>query len=140
MQLEADLVFELNVEVGEVQEVGKTPKGFLRLIPITGGTFSGPQIRGKVISGGYDWNTALNDDMAHVFAKYALQTDDGVFISVENEGYLDFRAQNSVIKTTPRFQVADGKYDWLRSGVFVGSLEAGQAKTPGVCIKIYRMK
>lgn len=140
MQLEADLVFELNVEVGEVQEVGKTPKGLLRLIPITGGTFSGPQIRGKVISGGYDWNTALNDDMAHVFAKYALQTEDGVFIAVENEGYLDFRAQNSIIKTTPRFQVADGKYDWLRSGVFVGSLEAGQAGTPGVRIKIYKMK
>lgn len=140
MQLEADLVLELDVEVGEVQEVGKTPEGFLRLIPITGGTFKGTNIKGKVISGGYDWNMALNDNMAHVFAKYALQTDDGVYISVENEGYLDSRTQDSVIKTNPRFQVADGKYDWLRSGVFVGSLEAAKTEKPGVCIKIYRMK
>lgn len=140
MQLEADLVLELDVEVGEVQEIGKTPKGLLRLIPITGGTFKGANIKGKVISGGYDWNTTLNETSAHVFARYALQTDDGVYISVENEGYLDDKTQNNVIKTNPRFDVADGKYDWLRSGVYVGSLEASKSEKPGVCIKIYRMK
>lgn len=140
MQLEADLVMELMVEIGETLEVGETSRGFLRLIPITGGTFSGENIRGKVLTGGYDWNTALNDDRAHVFAKYVIQTDDGVNISVENEGYLDSNMESSVIKTTPRFQVADGKYDWLRKGIFVGGLEVGLADKPGVCIKIYRMK
>ncbi|WP_426349929.1 DUF3237 domain-containing protein [Alloiococcus sp. CFN-8] len=140
MQLEADLVLELNVEIGEVQEVGETPKGFLRLIPITGGSFSGENIKGKVMSGGYDWNTTIKDILTHVLAKYALQTDDGVYISVENEGYLDSRASEAVIKTTPRFLVSEGKYHWLQSGVFVGSLEAGKGKTPGVCIKIYKMK
>ena len=140
MQLEADLVLELNVEVGENLDVGKTPGGFLRLIPIIGGTFSGPNIKGKVIPGGYDCNTAVNDEQAHAFAKYAIQTDDGVYISVENEGYLDLKAQDYIVKTMPRFQVADGKYEWLRNGVFVGSLEAGQTKKPSVCIKIYKMK
>ncbi|GKU23462.1 DUF3237 domain-containing protein [Clostridium folliculivorans] len=140
MLLDAELVLELNVEVGEVQEVGKTPKGFLRLIPITGGTFSGKNIKGKVLSGGYDWNTALNDEIVHAFARYTLQTDDGVYISIENEGYLDSRIQDKKIKTTPRFQISDGKYDWLRSGVFVGNLEAGKTDTPSVSIKVYEMK
>jgi hypothetical protein len=55
-----------------------------------------------------------------------------------------------VIKTTTRFEVTDGKYDWLRSGVFVGSLEAGagtsasesesETEIPTVCIKIYKLK
>lgn len=140
MLLDAELVLELNVEVGAVQEVGKTPKGFLRLIPITGGTFFGKNIKGKVLSGGYDWNTALNDEVVHAFAKYTLQTDDGVYISIENEGYLDSRIEDKKIKTTPRFQVSDGKYDWLRSGIFVGSLEAGKDDTPSVSIKVYEMK
>lgn len=140
MKLEADLVLELTVEVGETQEVGKTPKGYLRLIPITGGTFSGDNIKGKVLSGGYDWNTAINDDMAHAFAKYTLQTDDGVYISIENEGYIDSKTASNIIKTIPSFQVADGKYDWLRSGVFVGSLDGAQTERPAVSIKIYRLK
>lgn len=140
MLLEAELVIELEVELGEVQEVGSTPKGFLRLIPITGGTFSGPNIKGRILPGGYDWNTTLSDGTAHVLAKYAVQTDDGVCISIENEGVLGAEAEQHVIKTTPRFQVADGKYDWLRSGVFVGGLEAGRSEMPSVCIKIYKLR
>jgi hypothetical protein len=167
MKLEAELVLELKVELGQTQEVGDTPKGFLRLIPITGGTFSGPNIKGRILSGGYDWNTTRHDQTAHAFAKYALQTDDGVVISVENEGILPSESKlsqtsqsnqtsqfshSSLIKTTTRFEVADGKYDWLRSGVFVGSLEAGagisagtsesesETEIPTVCIKIYKLK
>lgn len=140
MNLEAELVLELTVEVGETLEVGKTPTGYLRMISITGGTFSGKDIMGKVIGGGYDWNTAIDEELTHVFAKYGLQTEDGVYISVENEGYLDSRRAGDIIKTTPRFKVAQGKYDWLRSGVFVGSLEALEDGKPGVSIKIYKMK
>lgn len=178
MLLEANLVMELEVELGQTQEVGNTPKGFLRLIPITGGTFSGPNLKGNILSGGYDWNTTRHDQTAHAFAKYALQTEDGVVISVENEGVLPSESQlsqnsqskqtsqknqtshSSLIKTTTRFEVEDGKYEWLRSGVFVGSLEAGAGisassststsssssksvsatEIPTVCIKIYKLK
>lgn len=140
MLLEADLVLELSVEVGETLEVGDTSKGWLRLIPITGGSFTGPDIRGRIIPGGYDWNTTLSDGRAHVMAKYALQTDDGVYISIENEGNLSSDPHGSTMKTTPRFQVTDGKYEWLKTGVFAGSLEAGQSEIPSVCIKIYKLK
>lgn len=140
MLLEAEFVMELIVELGENLEVGHTPKGLLRLIPITGGSFVGPKLRGKILSGGYDWNTTLPDGTAHAFAKYALQTDDGVYISIDNEGNLDSGAHPCMIKTTPRFQVMDGKYDWLRRGVFVGSLQGGKTDVPSVCIQIYKLK
>lgn len=35
---------------------------------------------------------------------------------------------------------ADSKYDWLRSGVFVGSLEGEKSDKYAVCIKIYKMR
>jgi hypothetical protein len=138
--LEAELVLELTAELGETQEVGATPKGFLRLIPITGGKFSGPNIKGKILLGGYDWNTVVNENITHVFAKYAIQTEDGVNISVENEGYLNTKEQNALIITSPKFQVQEGKYDWLNSGVFVGSLQGGASEKPSVNIKIYKLK
>lgn len=140
MMLEAELVLELTVELGETQEVGATPNGFLRLIPITGGEFSGLHIKGKILAGGYDWNTVINENVAHVFAKYAIQTDDGVNISIQNEGYLNIKEQNTLIITSPKFQVQQGKYDWLNSGVFVGSLEGGSGEKPSVNIKIYKLK
>lgn len=140
MMLEAELVLELTVELGETQEVGATPNGFLRLIPITGGEFSGPNIKGKILLGGYDWNTVVNENVTHVFAKYAIQTEDGVNISVENEGYINAKQQNALIITSPKFQVQEGKYDWLNSGVFVGSLQGGITEKPSVRIKIYKMK
>jgi len=138
--LEAELVLELTVELGETQEAGQTPNGFLRLIPITGGEFSGLDIKGKILPGGYDWNTVINENVAHVFAKYAIQTDDGVNISIQNEGHLNTKKQDSLILTTPKFQVQEGKYDWLNSGVFVGSLQGGSSEKTSVNIKIYKMK
>lgn len=140
MMLEAELVLELTVELGETQEVGPTPNGFLRLIPITGGEFSGLDIKGKVLPGGYDWNTVINENVAHVFAKYTIQTDDGVYISIQNEGYLDTKENNTLIITSPKFQVQVGQYNWLNSGVFVGSLEGGSSEKPSVDIKIYKLK
>ena len=91
MMLEAQLVLELTVELGETQEAGQTPNGFLRLIPIIGGEFSGLDIKGKILPGGYDWNTVINENVAHVFAKYVIQTDDGINISVQNEGHLNIK-------------------------------------------------
>ncbi len=145
VDLKAELVFELSVDCSEPLEIGKTDKGFLRVIPITGGTFKGKNISGKVIPGGADWNTQIVDDISgktqasHVFAKYTIQTDDGIYISVENEGYKDWREEKRHIVTTPHFQVEKGKYEWLNYGVFVGSLSPREDKT-GVEIKIYKMK
>ncbi len=139
MLLEAELVMELFVELGETVDVGNTPEGYLRLIPITGGSFWGEGIKGKILGGGYDWNTTLDNGLVNVFAKYALMTDDGVAISVENRGHLDSGC-DSLIKTSPSFQVKDGKYEWLRRGIYVGCLEVPQAEKPAVCLKMYKMK
>lgn len=140
MHFEADFVMELTVELGEIIEVGKTQNGYLRLIPIIGGNFSGANIKGRVVPGGYDWNTTINAHTVHALAKYAIETDDGVFISVENEGYLDSAHPDSIVKTSPKFEVAEGKYEWLQNGVFCGCLEVMEGAVPAVKIKIYKMK
>jgi len=138
MELAAELKLELTVNIGPVLDVGMTQTGYLRVIPITGGSFSGPGIKGSVIPGGADWNTMIGEKTAHVFAKYVIQTDDGVLISVQNEGVIDF-TQPPMICTTPKFQVQkDSKYAWLQNGVFVGSLVPAPDRS-AVLIKIYKL-
>ncbi|MBF4692858.1 DUF3237 domain-containing protein [Fusibacter ferrireducens] len=139
MKLEAEHIMDLKVDIGTFQEFGETVQGCLKVIPITGGSFSGPSISGKVVPGGADWNNLMDGKIRHVFAKYTLITDDGEYISVENEGFSDEEEPKPHIRTVPKFIVSkDSKYKFLRSGVFVGSLKKGEGEF--VEISIYKLK
>ena len=50
-----EFAFEEAVTLGRNVNVGETPLGGRNFIPITGGTVSGPKFKGKVVSGGWDW-------------------------------------------------------------------------------------
>lgn len=54
-RLETSSLFTAEVALGPVVEVGRTPTGFRRVIPIVGGTVSGG-LEGQVLPGGADWN------------------------------------------------------------------------------------
>lgn len=105
------------------------------------------KLRGRVVPGGADWNLGVGgdrEDTVHsrtVLAKYLLQTDDGVYIAIENLGYKYVEQEkNTVIQTSPSFHAPRGKYEWLNYGVYVGSLSGSTVNgVRGVDIKIYKM-
>ena len=103
VNLKADEIMRLLVELENPELVGVTPEGNLRVIPIVGGRFTGDKLNGRIVPGGADWNLSQVDDIAHVFAKYLLETDDGEFIAIENEGLINPNSQ-SLIKTVPKSQ------------------------------------
>lgn len=139
MQLEAEEIMKIHVECDTDLEVKDDGSGYLKVIPIVKGSFEG-KIGGIIIPGGADWNTSRKNGISHVFAKYLLQTRDGEYIAIENEGKIDWKEKNQKIKTVPRFQADEsGKYCWLNAGVYVGSLEAGN-KPGQVEITVYRMQ
>jgi hypothetical protein len=140
VNLQADEIMRLSVKIAEPKVVGPTGQGKLQVIPIMGGTFTGAKINGTVVPGGADWNTTRADGTAHVFAKYLLETDDGEFIAIENEGLL---APNSaaVIKTKPTFMAnTAGKYSYLNHGVYVGELYGTPNAKDSVDIVIYKLQ
>ena len=53
-----ELVLQLRVTLGEAYSLGDTPHGRRTVIPITGGTFEGPNIKGTIINGGADYQLA----------------------------------------------------------------------------------
>jgi uncharacterized protein DUF3237 len=126
-----ELVMTLHVELAPPLEIGDIGTGIRRVIPITGGTFEGATIRGRVLPGGADWNLARHDGTAELWARYTLQTDDGVLIGILNTGIAVPQPDGSVsVQTTPQFEVAGERYAWLRRSIFVGTLtpvETGHA-------------
>ena len=62
--------FELHVNVGAPVMVGQMPRGQRRIVSILGGTFEGPNIKGKVVPGGADWQIIRADGFQR--ARYAL--------------------------------------------------------------------
>jgi len=79
-----EFIFDVDVTVGSPLELGDVAKGGRRIVPITGGAFTGPQLRGMVLPGGADWQVLRSDGVAELEARYTLRTDDGALIYVRN--------------------------------------------------------
>ena len=61
-----EFAFEEIVTLGPAIPVGETPLGKRNIIPITGGTFEGPGIKGTIIAGGWDWQLTRADGCTDV--------------------------------------------------------------------------
>jgi hypothetical protein len=79
-----DFIFAAHVTVDTPRDVGDIGKGRRRVVPISGGEFSGPDLRGTVLGGGADWQIIRGDGTAELEARYTLRCDDGALIEVRN--------------------------------------------------------
>ena len=137
-----EFVFEENVALGPATMPGQTARGARTIIPITGGTFSGPEIKGTIVPGGWDWQLRRPDGCTEVKADYFLKTDDGVVINVLNTGVICADGDKRLpVRTLPVFEAPRGKYEWLSRNAFVGTLEAAPPGAgPAVRIRFYRVR
>lgn len=119
-----EFAFEETVLLGADVPAGQTPLGSRNIVPITGGTFEGPGLKGTITAGGWDWQLRRADGCLQIKADYMLRTDDGVVINVVNTG-VSCRARNpaAVTRTQPVFEAPLGKYEWLGQTSFVGTLD-----------------
>jgi hypothetical protein len=100
------------------QEIGSTAQGTLTIFPVTGGSFEGERLRGKVLAGGGDWVTAHNDGTFTLDLRVTLETDDGALIHMTFTGVRD--DANHYFRTAPRFETAAPKYAFLNRLLAIG--------------------
>ena len=145
-----EFVYECDATLGAALPFGQTVEGTRRVIPITGGTIVGPQIRAELVPGGFDWNLSRSDGAAMVEASYYCRTDDGVLIRITNIGVGGGSggrgggppaadAEPFIMFTTPSFEAPAGKYDWLNRSVFVGTLGTRRNARAAVLIRVFRV-
>ncbi len=136
-------VFEENAGLGPVVVVGQTPLGRRQAIPITGGTFAGPGISGRILPGAVDYQLVRADGAVVIDADYFLETDDHVVIHVHNVGLIvPPKAAGGAAYpwAAPKFDAPSGKYGWLNDAIFVSRISPGGDKDhPAVKITIYRV-
>ncbi|WP_082553578.1 DUF3237 domain-containing protein [Altererythrobacter sp. Root672] len=137
-----EFAFEEIVTLGEVTVPGDTAQGGRIIIPITGGTFEGPAIKGTIVPGGWDYQLRRADGCNEVKADYFLKTDDGVVINVVNTGVICMEGgAMKPVRTHPVFEAPRGKYEWLSQVAFVGTLEpAPPSAGSAVKIRFYRVR
>jgi hypothetical protein len=128
-------VLHLEVEVGPPVEIGRTPAGLRRVIPITGGTVSGPLMTGRIVPGGADFQVIRTETETVADAKYVLESDRGELVYVENLALRTGSAEDIArlrqdlpvdpariyFRSSPRFETEAPRLAALTSHVFVGS-------------------
>ncbi|HEX7761047.1 MAG TPA: DUF3237 domain-containing protein [Caulobacteraceae bacterium] len=85
MTLQSRLFMTIELEAGEVIEVGDAGAGMRRHIALNGGHFEG-QINGRVLPGGGDWQVVAADGSIEIGAHYPIETDQGQCIEVQSRG------------------------------------------------------
>lgn len=132
-----EFVMQLKVTLGEVFSSGVTPHGRRTVIPITGGTFEGPRLKGTILSGGADYQLSVGP-RTELEAIYCIRTDDGTNIHVRNCGIIAPQAGGAYFMASPRFETAsDSPYAWLNDGVYVCAPGSDPA-FKGIVLNVWR--
>ena len=141
-----EFALQLKVTLGEAYTCGETQYGQRTIIPITGGTFEGPNIKGTIINGGADYQ--LNNKATgrtELEAIYCIKTDDGVNIHVRNRGIINSGKDEQgnptfYFKAAPQFEApVDSKYAWLNNAIFVCQPDfSGGFK--GIVLNVWKVK
>lgn len=141
---ELEFALQLKVTLGEAYGIDNTQHGRRTIIPITGGTFEGPRLKGTIINGGADYQ--LNtESRTELEAIYCIRTDDGINIHVRNKGiiYNGKDAEGNptfYFRAAPTFEApADSKYAWLNNALFVCTPEWSQ-DFKGIILNVWMVK
>src|SRR5580700_5826445 len=130
------LLMILRVIVATPRSIGAVPHGTRRTVPITGGDFDGPRLRGSVLPGGSaHWLLLRPDGVLELDLRATLRTDDGALVSMRSFGLrhgppdvMEALARGEAVdpaayyfRTTPRFETSHPKYAFLNRRLTVAT-------------------
>ena len=149
--LRTELLTRLVVEFEAPQDVGATPAGTRRILPMRRGHASGPHLRGQVLPGSGDWVLVRSDGVAQLDIRITLRTEEGALIHLQSQGLLDLPADlrgrilagepvdpsQYYFRTTVAFETAAEPYRWLNRIVAVG---VGRRTAAGMVTDVFAIR
>ena len=132
-------------------DFGDIGKGSRRIVPIIGGEFSGPRMRGEVLPGGADWQILRSDGVSELEARYTLRTDDGALIQVRNlalrhgppqvmaalAGGQPADPATYYFRGATFFETGAARYAWIGRHIIISK---GEREPTGVRLRFYQMR
>ena len=142
-------VYRLEALLGEPLDLGEVSQGRRRIIPQLGGTFEGPDMKGKLLPGvSADWQILLSDGTALGDIRDTLQTDAGGLLYVQSRGVRHgspavlerlrrgevVDASEYIFRTSTQIETASRELAWMNKGVFIS---VGGRSAGGVAYETY---
>jgi hypothetical protein len=118
--LQSEFLLDLTLETQTPHETGAGGSGRL-VVPVSGGAFEGPRMKGTVIGPAGDWIGERPDGSRVVDARIVLQTDDAkaIYMSWRGIAYTP-PGEHLVARIVPMFETVAPRYSWLNNVVAVG--------------------
>ncbi len=127
----------LTAHLDTPQMVAQTPVGGRKIVMVTGGTFEGERISGKVLPGGGDWALTRGDGSLVLDVRLTLEAENGDLIYMTYRGVRHGPAavmkrlsageavdpSEYYFRIAPMFETASERYGWLNRIVCAGTGE-----------------
>lgn len=151
--LDLQPLFTLAAEVGAPQVIADGPYGTRRFIPVTGGSFEGARLRGRMLPGGADCQLIRPDGVTELDVRATFETHDGVTFLMRGLGMRHgsdavmqriaagegeaVSPQEYYFRQSMIFDAPAGKYDWLNRLIAIGT---GARRADQVVIETYEVR
>ncbi len=142
-------VYRLEATLGSPLDLGEVAQGRRRIVPQTGGRFTGPEISGELLPGASaDWQIVLPDGTSFADIRYTLQTDGGDLLYVRSRGVRhgdakvlarlgrgeSVDASEYIFRTSTRIETGAPQLDWLNKSLLIS---VGGRQPMGVIYETY---
>jgi hypothetical protein len=132
--MKLDQIMTYHADLAPPQVIGKTAFGTRQIFEVTGGTFEGPGLSGKILTCGGDWLLTDDAGIGRLDVRATFLTDDGAHIYMQ---YYGTEYGDHFFVTQPRFETGDERYAWLNQTVAVAE---GRIRPSAVEYQVYACK
>jgi Protein of unknown function (DUF3237) len=147
-EAEIEFLFTIALEV-QVLNLGKTPYGSRRIFSFSTGSFDGPKLKGRVLTGGGS-SLLRGDNVLGIDVGLTLETDDKEQIYMTWKGLrhgpkevIDRLNSGEIVdpalyyfRATPYFETSSEKYGWLNR---ICSIAIGSAQHNGRTLQMFQV-
>jgi hypothetical protein len=145
--MDSEPLMTVRIAASPPQKLGTVPHGIRSIVPVTGGDFDGPRLRGRILPGGGDWLLLRSDGVLELDLRITLETDDHALIYMTFQG-LRHGPPDAIaalgrgeavdpasyyFRTVPRFETSTEKYAFLNRIIAVG---VGETRPDGAVHRI----
>jgi hypothetical protein len=135
-KLQSEFLFDLVLEAQTPSNLA-TANGGRLIVPISGGTFAGPRLKGTIVLPSGDWVVQRPDGSRLLDVRILLQTNDGQKIYMSCRG-IAYTPPGGTLwaRIVPTFETASEKNAWLNNIVAVGVYRPDLGK---IAYRVYRI-
>jgi hypothetical protein len=140
-QIDVEHIFTLTATIGDARNamIRNGPAGTRVTAPVSGGTFEGERLKGKIVLPAGDWVSMRANRVMKLDVRLQLVTDDGeaILMTYQGIGKPDADGVNH-IRSAPTFEASDdGDYAWLNE---IQAIGVGVSTGGSVTYEVYAVK